>query len=66
MKPEELKAIIEKRRSIFPKDYSPERVEDIVIEEMLEISPTFTYRGSDIVRGLIIQLNEEFKDEVST
>jgi len=36
VKPEELKAIIEKRRSIFPKDYSPERVEDIVIEEMLE------------------------------
>ena len=34
--PKQLKAIIEQRRSIFPKDYTSERVDDIIIEEMLE------------------------------
>jgi nitroreductase len=34
--PQELKTLIEKRRSIFPKDYSPERVDDLIIEAMLE------------------------------
>jgi nitroreductase len=35
--PKHLKAIIEHRRSIFPKDYSPDKkVDDFIIEEMLE------------------------------
>lgn len=36
MNPKELKLLIERRRSIFPKDYLGERVNDVIIEEMLE------------------------------
>jgi nitroreductase len=44
MNPQQLKTIIEKRRSIFPNSYSKERVDDVIIEEMLENAnwaPTF-------------------------
>ena len=36
MNPEQLNALIHQRRSIFPKDYTKERVDDTIVQQILE------------------------------